>query len=576
MGSCLKNKLKGSLNLDRQNTKTILTIEEAGSKKDLEQINIIKTERNERVKNCDEFIINPEEKKILKKSSNNFGFLNRIKRSFLKQDEEIRQTPTIDSLGEEPKENDLKNKVFSLEKEIKEITEKLKENEDIKKKYSSIESKYEAIKQNYSFFQKENENIKKNNDYFQNTINELVKNDTILQKFNEELQNKNKEIISKNMLLEEEIKKLSEENLSLKKVPILVGLNNIGGNYYMNATLQCLSNTGELTEYFLNKFNNEPYYKNKNISNEYFNVIKNLWDRKNDNKSFSPKEFKETLSRESPLFSGIGNNISKDLINFLLDRIHIELNHTKKENNVKINNYISFEFDQSVQFNEQATLNIFKNKFKKEYNSIISKLFFGISEIKSQCQNCKYFKYNFEVYNFIEFPLERVNQYCFNTGKRLNYNMYNNKNPDIDLYECFEFHSKIESMTGDSQMFCNRCKSNCDFLYCSSLYSTPKYLIINLFRGRGLIYECNVNFPEKLFLFNFVSDKNNNAYELYGVISQIDDPDSMSGSFIAFCKNKIDKKWYKYNDDVITLCEDSDEFRTGMPHILFYKDLFIN
>ena len=35
------------------------------------------------------------------------------------------------------------------------------------------------------------------------------------------------------------------------KSPILIGLNRIGNTKYMNATLQCLSQTKDLTEYFL-------------------------------------------------------------------------------------------------------------------------------------------------------------------------------------------------------------------------------------------------------------------------------------------------------------------------------------
>jgi len=151
--------------------------------------------------------------------------------------------------------------------------------------------------------------------------------------------------------------------------------------------------------------------------------------------------------------------------------------------------------------------------------------------------------------------------------------MFNNKNPDVDLYECFEYQNTSELMTGDNQMYCNMCNCTCDSLYGSYLYSTPNYLIINLNRGRGAVYECNVNFPDQLNLFNYVSFKmGNTVYELYAVISHIG-PNSMSGHFIAFCKNKIDRKWYKYNDAFVTLCENPNEYRSGMPYILFYKVL---
>jgi len=48
---------------------------------------------------------------------------------------------------------------------------------------------------------------------------------------------------------------------------ILIGLNNIGATCYMNSTLHCLSNTDELTYYFLNKFTYEPNNNEKIMSN---------------------------------------------------------------------------------------------------------------------------------------------------------------------------------------------------------------------------------------------------------------------------------------------------------------------
>jgi len=389
-----------------------------------------------------------------------------------------------------------------------------------------------------------------------------------LQKYYEDLQTKYKEIIEKSELLEKENKKLNEENLLLRKIPILVGLNNIGATCYMNATLQCLSNTDELTKYFLSKFKYDESDNNKIISNAYYNVIKNLWNKNLNNKSFSPDEFKEKLSKENPLFAGVTANDSKDLINFLLERFHKELNKIKKENN-----YMSNEINIVDQLNEQKMLNVFSNEFRIKYNSIISNLFYGTLETKSQCQICKNIKYNFQIFSFIEFPLEKVNQYCFNSGKRNNYNKFNNKNPDIDLYECFEYYNNLDLMTGENQMYCNKCNCTCNSLYGTILYSTPNYLIINLNRGRGAIYECKVNFPEQLNLFNYVSFKmGNTVYELYAVICHIG-PSSMSGHFIAFCKNKIDKKWYKYNDAFVTLCQNQNEYNIGMPYILFYKVL---
>ena len=338
----------------------------------------------------------------------------------------------------------------------------------------------------------------------------------------------------------------------------------------MNATLQCLSNTPSLTDYFLKMFNYEINNKNRLMSNEYYNVVKNLWDYKNNNKYFSPDSFKEKLSQENPLFKGIQANDSKDLINFLLERFHLELNEPRNDQNNNIMN--NYEITQNDQLNEDKMLNIFLQEFKMKYNSIISNLFYGMFETRSQCQNCKNIKYNFQVYSFLEFPLEQVNNYCFNKGKRQSYNL-NNQNPDVDLYECFEYNCNLDLMTGENQMYCNICNSTQDALYGTHIYSAPNYLIINLNRGRGAVYECKVIFPEKLNLLNFITFKNGNTYyELYAVICHLG-PSSMSGHFVAYCKKKKDDhhKWYLFNDAIVSECQKQEEYRNGMPYILFYK-----
>ena len=83
------------------------------------------------------------------------------------------------------------------------------------------------------------------------------------------------------------------------------------------------------------------------------------------------------LIQENPLFKGIAANDSKDLINFLLERFHQELNktNTKNKNNLKNNN-----IDQT---NEKQMLNTFLQEFKEKFNSPISDLFYGVLETKS-------------------------------------------------------------------------------------------------------------------------------------------------------------------------------------------------
>ena len=336
----------------------------------------------------------------------------------------------------------------------------------------------------------------------------------------------------------------------------------------MNATLQCLSNTKKLTEYFLNIHQQIP---NKNMSNEYHEVLSHIWDRKNNNKSYSPNSFKEELSKENHLFAGIQANDSKDLINFLLEKFHQELNIQKPNINNANNNMIS----QEDQTNEQLMLKIFLEEFQQKYNSPISNLFYGIIETKSQCLGCKIIKFNFQLFSFLEFPLQQVNQYFYKLGKRPLY-LNNGKNPDVNLYECFEYYVKVDLMNGENQMYCNICNKLLDTFYSTTIYSTPLYLIINLNRGKGAVYECKVNFPEQLNLFNNVTFKDGyTAYGLYAVICHLG-PSSMSGHFVAYCRNRMDNKWYLYNDAFVNPCTKPQQYNDGMPYILFYKALTLD
>ena len=514
-------------------------------------------------------------KKIKKKK-----VIKNYEETLQKLKEEINQRKNeLEKINNEYKEkkdklNEIKNNINKHKEEIEKINKKKNEikknNEELKLIDDELNFKKKEIRKcDEELEQKKEElNIRKNK--LKMIKVELEKNKEELKYKENLIQKKNEELMNREYNLNKREKDLieREKNLNLntnKKEPILIGLNNIGATCYMNASLQCLSNTKKLTQYFLKTY---KYTSDKIMANEYYKVIKNLWKKENNNKSYSPNSFKEVLSKENPLFAGIAANDSKDLINFLLERFHKELNVINNENNINNNSMINM-LDQT---NEQLMLKLFLNEFQEKYNSPISNLFYGIIETKSQCQLCNIIKYNFQIYSFIEFPLQQVNYYFFNKGKRPLLTI-DGKNPDIDLYECFEYNQKSDLMSGDNQMFCNNCNKLCNSLYSTFLYSGPYYLIINLNRGKGAVYECKVCFPELLNIVNFLTYKDGvTVYELYAVICHLG-PSSMSGHFVAYCRNRIDNKWYLYNDSTVTLCSRKNQYNEGMPYILFYKAL---
>ena len=373
--------------------------------------------------------------------------------------------------------------------------------------------------------------------------------------------------------------KITENEIKIHTIPkeeeettIIRGLDNIGATCYMNATLQSLSNTPTLAEYFLNEFKLNENDGSKKLSNAFYVLLKHLWKKNAKKKSFPPNDFKKVLSEENPLFSGIAANDSKDLLNFILERLHKELN--KKENdNENINIYNNEQNLDQAQLNEEMMKTIFFKDFTKNYRSIISDNFYFTMETKVKCLGCNLIKYNFQVNPFIEFPLEEVNKYLYSQGRLMSLVNLDGSNPDVNIYNCFEYYNKIDLMSGENKMYCNNCQKCWDSYYQNILYILPKYLIINLNRGKNAAYQCKVLFPEQLDITNYVTYKDmNTKFELYAVICHIG-PSSMSGHFVAYCRNRMDQKWYLYNDAIVTLCQQPNEYQNKMPYILFYRSL---
>jgi len=350
--------------------------------------------------------------------------------------------------------------------------------------------------------------------------------------------------------------KPDKDVFSLIKRPSAKGLVNVGATCYMNATLQCMAHIRKLTKFLLNFQNTNEMDGNKyKLTKSYKEVLDNLWlnDKINNYLNYySPDNFKNIISKMNPLFAGIQANDSKDLVLFMLETMHNELNEPNKnmqENAAGVPNQYDFN----------TTFSMFKHYFAKNYNSIMSNLFYGMYNSMMTCLHCNVTTHNVQCYNILIFPLEEVRIF-----KNRTQNM-------VSIIECFEYYKKTEHMSGENQIYCNNCKTMADCNNITKILICPNILVINLNRGKGLEFNVKINFDEYLDLINFVHFKETPSfYELIGMVTHFG-PSSMSGHFIAFCKSFIDGQWYKYNDSQVNLSSFSEAKSTGVPYILFYS-----
>ena len=344
--------------------------------------------------------------------------------------------------------------------------------------------------------------------------------------------------------------------------------------------MQCLSQTEDLTNYFLREssrdaiFNNNIAKINKyslQLCPVYFNLIQKLW-AKNDIKSFSPYEFMDVLDKMSKKdilsFKKGEAGDAKDFIIFILEQFHKELKKSVKDkNNINSNNNEPLnQYDRSNAFNN------FYNTFT-ENCSIISDLFFGINETTNECINCKKnynlmrlegpICYNYGIFNCLIFPLEEV--------KKMKNNSFNYNNNRVSLYECFFYNQKTEYFTGENRNYCNVCKQLSDSLYGNKIFSIPNILILILNRGKDNKYDVQLDFEERIDITRFILQKDLHIYDLYGVITHIG-ASGPSAHFVASCKSPVDNKWYRYNDAIVTSITNiqKEVIYFGRPYILFY------
>jgi len=329
--------------------------------------------------------------------------------------------------------------------------------------------------------------------------------------------------------------------------PGIIGLENIDVTC-MNAILQCFSNIVRLRIFLIDEEIYQYLKSNQNekqLSFALSEVLNHLWkDLKIQ--YYMPENFKEKISEMNPLLKEIATNNPINLVLFILETLHNELNEAP--NFQMNNNYITNNLNFLDVFNE------FFQNFKNKNNSVISDEFYGCMNTMTTCGFCKVTIHNVQSINILFFPLEEIIEY-----KNYSYNY-------VKIEDCFEYYERQEIYPS---CYCNNCRQLYPAYNQSKIIYAPPTLIINLNRGRGLQFNVNVQLEEYIDLKNYIFySESPQKYELVAIICYYGSNYS-GGHFIAYCKNSNDCQWYKFNDIMVTPI--SFNKIMGLPYVLFYS-----
>ena len=340
----------------------------------------------------------------------------------------------------------------------------------------------------------------------------------------------------------------SENTIDKYKDKGLSGLANIGNTCYLNACMQILSHTYELTEFLL-----DGTYKSK-INKKPDSVLLLEWDKLREmmwsgNCTIAPYGFVNAVQKvsglkDSPLFTGNDQNDIEEFLLFMIDCFHSSLS---REVDMEITGNIENSTDKIA----NACYKMMKDMYSNEYSEML-KLFYGIhvSEISSM-EDDKQLSLRPEPFSVLNLSIP--------------------DKKEITLLDCVNMYCKKEELTGDNQWLNDETNKKQDVYRGIIFWSLPDILIICLKRwsnNGGKIHK-NVDAPFHIDLSKFVRGYNAKTYkyDLYGVYNHWGG--SLGGHYTGNVQN-ANGKWYTFNDTNVVEIKDS-EVVSNKSYCFFYR-----
>ena len=182
--------------------------------------------------------------------------------------------------------------------------------------------------------------------------------------------------------------------------PGLCGLSNLGNTCFMNSGLQCLVHIPSIIEYFKNETyvdeinSKNPLGMKGELARSFGELVKAMWS--GDYAYLAPRDYKLTVGKFAPTFSGYAQQDSQEHISFLLDGLHEDLNRVVNKPYVEMK---EIEKPDTEAAQESWDRHLMRNK------SIIVDTFQGQYKSTLVCPQCDKISITFDPFMYLSLPL---------------------------------------------------------------------------------------------------------------------------------------------------------------------------
>ncbi|XP_065362386.1 ubiquitin carboxyl-terminal hydrolase 32 isoform X2 [Calliphora vicina] len=196
-------------------------------------------------------------------------------------------------------------------------------------------------------------------------------------------------------------RRLTRSSIMSVQAPGATGLHNLGNTCFMNAALQVLFNTQPLAQYFRQNMHMfELNTTNKlgtrgHLATRYGELLKEVWSA--TTRSVAPLKLRFCVTKHAPQFAGGGQHDSQELLEWLLDALHEDLNRVmeKPYSELKDSNGRPDKIVAAEAWLQHHARN----------QSIIIDLFYGQLKSKVSCMCCGRESVRFDPFSLLSLPL---------------------------------------------------------------------------------------------------------------------------------------------------------------------------